>query len=95
MSPRARRSDAAPAAMAALSRLAIEAGSQLRDLRIGRRWTLRQLSERAGVSVATAQAAEAGRPVSLETHARLSATLGSRPTISFDARHAKSRPLAA
>jgi transcriptional regulator with XRE-family HTH domain len=62
------------------------AGSELRAGRLARRWTLRELADRAGVAVASAQAAESGRPVSLETYARLAIALGRRPELSFEAR---------
>jgi transcriptional regulator with XRE-family HTH domain len=62
------------------------AGIELRAARIGRRWTLRGLADRAGVAVASAHAAESGRPVSLETYARLAIALGQRPVLSFEAR---------
>ena len=84
MSPRSRRSDALPAASAALGRLNAEAGAQLFHARTDRRWTLTHLADRAGVAVATAQAAEAGRGVSLETYARLAAALGLRPTLELE-----------
>lgn len=90
MSPRARRARATPAATAtaAASTMAMSAGLELRDGRAARRWTLRELADRAGVSVASAQAAESGRALSLETYARLAVALGRRPLLSFPGRAA-------
>ena len=88
MSPRARRARAAPAAAAAVSTMSTSAGIELRDGRLARRWSLRELADRAGVSVASAQAAESGRAVSLETYARLAVALGRRPVLSFPGRAA-------
>jgi transcriptional regulator with XRE-family HTH domain len=76
-----------PAARAALARIALNAGQQLRDERIRRGWTLRDLADRAGVAVATAQAAESGDVTSLESYARLATALGRRPSLDLaDAR---------
>ena len=43
-------------------------GAQIRQARVGRRWTVRELAERAGISPATLQKVERGNPsVSLGT----------------------------
>jgi transcriptional regulator with XRE-family HTH domain len=68
--------------------MSTSAGIELRDGRLARRWSLRELADRAGVSVASAQAAESGRAVSLETYARLAVALGRRPVLSFPGRAA-------
>jgi transcriptional regulator with XRE-family HTH domain len=47
-------------------------GSQVREARVGRRWTVRELAERTGVSTSTLQKVERGDP---------SVTLG----VAFDA----------
>jgi transcriptional regulator with XRE-family HTH domain len=70
-----------PAARAALTRLAVEAGRQIHDARTRRGWTLRELADRAGVSVTHVHRAEAGHVVSLETHARLGVALGMPPSL--------------
>lgn len=62
------------------------AGNELRAARIERRWTLRDVADRAGVAVGSAQAADAGHPVSLQTYARLATALGQRPVLSFESR---------
>ncbi len=61
------------------------AGTELRAARISRQWTLREVADRAGIAVGSAQAAESGRPVSLQTYARLAIALGQRPVLSFEA----------
>ena len=53
---------------------------------MARRWTLRQLADRAGVSVGSAQAAEVGQPVSLEIYTRLAVALGRRPELALSSR---------
>ncbi len=76
-----------PAARAALARMALVAGQQLRDERVRRGWTLRDLADRAGVAAATAQAAEWGVVASLESYARLATALVLRPSLDLaDAR---------
>jgi transcriptional regulator with XRE-family HTH domain len=70
-----------PAARAALARIALVAGQQVRDERVRRGWTLRALADRAGVAAATAQAAEWGVVASLESYARLATALGLRPSL--------------
>lgn len=74
-----------PAAAAALDRVAHEAGAALRAARLRRRWTMHELSERAGVAIGSVQAIEAGGVGRLETYARLATTLGLRPSLSMDA----------
>jgi transcriptional regulator with XRE-family HTH domain len=71
----------APAAQAALARMAMEAGRQIREERSRRGWTLRALADRAGVALGVAHDAEAGRVLSLQSYARLAAALGLRPTL--------------
>lgn len=70
-----------PAARAAHARMALVAGQQVRDERVRRGWTLRDLAGRAGVAAATAQAAESGEVASLESYARLATALGLRPSL--------------
>ena len=61
--------------------MAMDAGQAVRAERIRRTWTLRDLADRAGVSVATAHSAESGEVASLESYARLATALGLRPTL--------------
>ena len=59
----------------------MDAGRLIRDERTRRGWTLRELADRAGVSVGTAQGAESGLVASLESYARLSTAVGLRPSL--------------
>ena len=61
--------------------MAATAGDDIREARTRRRWTLRELAARAGVSAAATQALEAGRPASLETYARIFTVLGLQPEL--------------
>ena len=74
-----------PAAAAALARVSHEAGAALREARLRRRWTMRHLSEHAGVAVGSIQAIESGGVATLETYARLATALGLRPSLALDA----------
>jgi transcriptional regulator with XRE-family HTH domain len=51
---------------------------RLRDARLVKRWSVRELAARAGVSPAVAYRVEAGEPTSLEALVRLSTALGLR-----------------
>jgi transcriptional regulator with XRE-family HTH domain len=79
MSPLKRSDPMPPAAQAALARMAVDAGRQLRDERLRRGWTLRTVAARAGVGLGVAHAAEAGTVVALESYARLATALNLRP----------------
>jgi transcriptional regulator with XRE-family HTH domain len=70
-----------PAANAHLARMAHEAGGQVREERLRRRWTLRDLADRAGVAIGVAHDAEAGSVLTLESYARLATALGLRPNL--------------
>lgn len=83
MSPRRLTEPLTPAARAALQRMAIDAGQQVRDERIRRGWTLRELASRAGTATAVAHRVEAGDVATLESYARLAAALGLRPSLAF------------
>ena len=72
-----------PAAKAALTRIAVEAGRQLRQERLRRGWTLRTVAARAGVAVATVHATENGEPAGLESYARVATALGLRPSLAM------------
>lgn len=56
-------------------------GQAIREERLRRRWTLRRLADRAGVSPALVQALESGAPGSLETYARVTTALDLRPEL--------------
>ncbi len=66
------------AAGGSADRLAGGLGEAIRSARLRKAWSLRELSERAGVSVAGAQGIEAGTRGSLEMYARLAHALGLR-----------------
>lgn len=66
------------AALRAMLQLAGGIGAAIRDERRRRRWTLRELATRAGVSVSHLHEVEAGRPASLLTYARIIQALGLR-----------------
>jgi transcriptional regulator with XRE-family HTH domain len=61
--------------------MAMDAGRLIRDERTRRSWTLRELADRAGVSVGMAQGAESGLVASLESYARLATALGLRASL--------------
>lgn len=57
------------------------AGQRVRNERLRRRWTLRDLADRAGVSAAHLQELESSVPVSLETYARVMTALDLWPEL--------------
>ena len=73
-----------PAARAALVRLAVDAGGQIRKERLRRGWTLRVLADRADVALGVAHDAEAGSVLTLESYVRLATALGLRPTLDLE-----------
>jgi len=73
----------------AVARVVHEAGSSLREARLGRRWTMHELSTRAGVAVGSIQAVESGRVATMETYARLATALGLRPSLALQAGRSK------
>jgi transcriptional regulator with XRE-family HTH domain len=81
MSPRSRVGPIEPSASKALFRMSASLGQTIRDARLARSWTLRQLSERAGVSPALVHRLERGDPLSLETYARVAVALDLRPEL--------------
>jgi hypothetical protein len=56
--------------------LAAHLGLTIADSRRARRWTLRQLGDRAGLSAAAVHAVEHGRPASMQTYAAIGDALG-------------------
>ena len=71
-----------PAAAKALTRMSATAGQAVRDERLRRHLTLRELASRAGVSAAQLQKLESGAMVSLETYARVATGLDFWPELS-------------
>ena len=87
MSPLRRSEPMSPATSAALTRMTVEAGQRIREERIRRGWTLREVSDRAGVALGLVHRIESGDVASLESYARVSTALGLRPDLGFaDAR---------
>jgi transcriptional regulator with XRE-family HTH domain len=79
MSPRKLDRPPPPRVAAALNRAAVAIGRDVFDARTAKGWRLHDLAGRAGVSVATAQRIEAGRPASVEAYVRVGLALGVEP----------------
>ena len=71
VSPTRPRTRAAPGAVAAVARIAVQLGMAIHEERVRHRWTLRELGDRAGLSAAAIHAIEAGRAASLDSYARI------------------------
>ena len=67
-----------PRASQVLVRVAAAVGVQIRDARLGRRWTMRELASRAGVDASEVAHLESGRVGSLGAYARVGTALGLR-----------------
>jgi transcriptional regulator with XRE-family HTH domain len=91
MSPARKPGAMTSAAQSALRRLAADGGQAIREERLRRRWSLRELAERAGVALATLHSVEAGEVASLESYARIGAALGLRPSLEFADSRARPR----
>jgi transcriptional regulator with XRE-family HTH domain len=61
--------------------LAGHAGMAIAEARKGRRWTLRELARRAGLSGSMIHAIEHGSPASIETYAAIAVALGLEPRL--------------
>jgi transcriptional regulator with XRE-family HTH domain len=83
MSPLSSPFPPSEAARRSLERLAVRLGEAVRHERTQRRMTLRELADRAGISIATVCLVESGRPSRLETYARLSTALALRLDVSM------------
>jgi len=84
MSPQPYRRPATASEVRTLVRLTATAGGIIHDERIRRRWSMRELARRAGVSPSHVAAIEAGEGGSLEMYVRLGLALGLRPGLSLD-----------
>jgi hypothetical protein len=62
-------------------RLAAHTGITIAEYRRSRRWTIRDLADRARVSPSMIHAVEHGRPASLETYAAIAVALGLEPRL--------------
>jgi len=76
MSPPAAAQPPTPAAAALANRVAAAIGVAVLEERRRRRWALRDVAERARLSLATVSSVEAGRRASLDVYARLAVALG-------------------
>ncbi len=84
MSPQPTVRPITPAVLARLDALAASLGADVRATRQRRRWTTKQLAERAGLSRALVYRVERGDLSTLETYARLGAALALPIEVSFD-----------
>jgi transcriptional regulator with XRE-family HTH domain len=75
--PRARH-PASPSAATRAKQIVSVAGAAIREERLRLTWSLRQLADRAGLSVAMVQAVESGQAGSIQTYVRLATALGLR-----------------
>ena len=78
MSPARRHQSLPDHVAAAVARACVTCGTQLREERLRRRWTLRELGDAAGLAASEVHKAESGRPVSMEAYCRLAGALGLR-----------------
>jgi transcriptional regulator with XRE-family HTH domain len=78
MSPAQFHIPASSAVEAAIGRIWVHFGTQIRDARLARRWTVTYLARRAGVSRTSVYTTERGDPVSLEAAVRIAGALGLR-----------------
>lgn len=78
MSPRKRARESSGTVTAAVTRLRVAFGLQIRDARIARGWSVQDLARRADLSPAFVYLVEAGRSGSAEAAARLAVALGRR-----------------
>jgi transcriptional regulator with XRE-family HTH domain len=76
MSPTLSPTPLSPASRAISDRLALSLGVAIRDERIRRRWSARELARRSGLSSASIVNVEAGRRAGLDTYARIAQSLG-------------------
>jgi transcriptional regulator with XRE-family HTH domain len=77
MSPR-RTADPTAKLVSEIDRIAGTFGVRVRDVRLARGWTIRELADRAGLSASMVHAVEAGTPASLATSTRLALALDRR-----------------
>jgi transcriptional regulator with XRE-family HTH domain len=63
--------------------MAMQIGASIREARRLRRWTLRELGARTGLTAAAVQRIESGQPGSLISYARIGTALGLRPELAI------------
>lgn len=78
MSPRAFATPAPESAAAGLRRVWVALGSAVRDARLARKWSVRSLAAKAGVSPVVAYRVEAGQPTTLAAVVRMTSAPGLR-----------------
>jgi transcriptional regulator with XRE-family HTH domain len=78
MSPSSPHQPPAPQVAAATRRLFVAVGIRLRDERLRRRWSLRELADRSAMSPAGVHAIEDGQAGSVDAYVRLATALGLR-----------------
>src|SRR5437868_2132013 len=81
MTPRGVPQPASDAARRSAARIAAEIGAEIREARRRRRWSMRELGRRCGLTGSAIQKMEAGEPGSVEAYARVGAALTLRPEI--------------
>jgi transcriptional regulator with XRE-family HTH domain len=93
MSPRGVPQPTTEPVLRAARRVAGEVGVEIHEERRRRRWTLRELGRRAGLTATAIQQMETGRAGSVEAYARVAIALGLRPELHLvDERRAVVRP---
>lgn len=75
MSPASSSASASEASLAIANRLAVSLGAAIRDQRIRRQWSARELARKSGLSPSAVLNVEAGRAAGLATYARLAHAL--------------------
>jgi transcriptional regulator with XRE-family HTH domain len=78
MSPQKFRENASSVADDAVRRFWVNAGDQIRDARLRKRWSVADLASRAAMSKTVAYQVEAGQPSSIEAVVRMASALGLR-----------------
>lgn len=93
MSPRGVPQPATEPILRAARRVAGEVGVEIHEERRRRRWTLRELGRRAGLTATAVRQMETGRAGSVEAYARVAIALGVRPELHLvDERRASAGP---
>jgi transcriptional regulator with XRE-family HTH domain len=93
MSPRRTNPEDSERVKTEIRRGALAFGQAIRDARLARRWSVRELATRAGISADMVYAIEAGKAGSAATNARLAVALGRHVALSLiDPRRRDNRP---
>jgi transcriptional regulator with XRE-family HTH domain len=92
MSPARFNTPASDAVATAVRRFWIEAGLQIRDARLAKRWTVEALAYKAGVSSAVVYLAERGEPTSPEAVIRIAGALGLRVELELSDPRRRNKP---